>query len=91
MKIVKAATAGSLESNDVLVGVYPNEGNGLEIEIDSILKIQFGDRIQACVEQVAERFEVESAKIKVIDKGALDYAIRARVEAALLRAKGGEQ
>lgn len=89
MKIIKSATAGSLESNDVMIGVYPKETPGVEIEIDSILKLQFGDRILAAVRQVAEELQVEAATVKVLDKGALDYVIRARAEAAFLRAKGG--
>lgn len=91
MKIIKSATAGSLESNDVMIGVYPKESPGVEIEIDSILKLQFGDRILAAVRQVAEELQVEAATVKVLDKGALDFVIRARAEAAFLRAKGGEE
>ncbi len=91
MKIKKAATAGSMESNDALVGVYPREKTGIEIEIDSILKVQFGDRIKKCAQEVAEELNVEAATIKIVDKGALDYALRARVETALLRAAGEEQ
>ena len=36
MRINKAAAAGTLESNDILVMVMPNEGSGIEIELDSI-------------------------------------------------------
>ncbi len=68
-----------MESNDALVGVYPREKNGIEIEVESILKVQFGDRIRQCVEEVTKKLCVEAATIKVIDKGALDYALRARV------------
>lgn len=84
MKIVKDALAGTLESNDVLVSVAP--GQGLSIEVDSIVLEQFGDRIrQAALEAVREA-DVTDAAIALNDRGALDCTIRARVETALRRA-----
>ena len=38
---------------------------------------------------MAREMGVTSALIRIEDKGALDYVIRARVEAAILRAQGG--
>lgn len=91
MKINKVAVAGSMESNDAFVAVYPKDDKGIEIEIVSILKDQFGNKILSCVEEVVNAFGIDAAVIKVNDKGALDYVIRARVETALLRAAGGIQ
>ena len=33
---IKHAQAGTLESGDILIRIYPAEGNGLEINLDSI-------------------------------------------------------
>ena len=86
-KIICRATAGTLESSDVFVTLEPCEA-GLEIEIDSVVKNQFGDAIRAAVEDVLKEQNVTSARVSVVDRGALDCVIRARVETAVLRGKG---
>jgi len=79
------AVAGSFESSDVYVTVEPLK-EGVEIEIESSVISQYGKQIRASVENVLSLLEVEGAKVVVNDKGALDCTIRARVEAAILRA-----
>lgn len=88
MKIVRVAKAGTLESNDIMVMVMPSEGNGVELELESIVLKQFGQQIKAVIFKTVERLQVGAVKIKAQDKGALDYTIEARVEAALLRGAG---
>ena len=51
---------------------------------------QFGDAIEASVRAVLAAFGVTGAKLRVVDRGALDCTIRARVETAIKRAKGDE-
>ena len=85
--IIRRATAGTLESSDVFVTLEPHEG-GLQIEIDSVVKNQFGEMILRTVEEVLNELEVSSAKLSIVDRGALDCVIRARVETAVLRGKG---
>lgn len=86
-KIIRRATAGTLESSDVFVSLEPN-ASGLEIEIDSVVLGQFGDAIRGVVEEVLAEQEVQDAKLSIVDRGALDCVIRARVETAVLRGKG---
>ena len=86
-KIIRRATAGTLESSDVFVTLEPND-SGLEIEIDSVVHKQFGQTIRKAVEDVLDECCVESAKVTVVDRGALDCVIRARVETAVERGKG---
>ena len=86
MKIVSAATAGTLESSDVYVKVEPCET--LEISINSVVYNQYGELIRACVAEVLQELAVEQGKVTLQDKGALDCVIRARVETAVKR--GGE-
>ena len=86
-KIICRATAGTLESSDVFVTLEPHEA-GLEIEIDSVVKSQYGDAIRAAVEDVLKEQNVTAARVSVVDRGALDCVIRARVETAVLRGKG---
>ena len=86
MKIVKKGQAGTMQSSDLMVTVEPAEG--LEIDIQSTVKKQFEHLIRARLEQVLGTLGVASGKISVSDRGALDYAIEARLEAALNRAGG---
>lgn len=85
-KIIQRATAGTLESSDVFVTLEP--ADGLEIELDSVVKNQFGETILHTVQQVLDELEVRDAKLSIVDRGALDCVIRARVETAVLRGKG---
>jgi branched-chain amino acid transport system ATP-binding protein len=51
----------------------------------TVLK-QFGELIRAKVDQVLARHGVEAGEVRITDRGALDYAIEARLETAILRA-----
>jgi len=86
-RIVRRATAGTLESSDVFVTLEPNE-SGVEIELDSVVYKQFGPTILKTVEEVLAECGVSSARVSVVDRGALDCVIRARVETAVMRGKG---
>ena len=84
LKLKKAAVAGTLESSDVMISVEP--GRQGAIEITSEVKELFGKAIEQTVRDVLQEFQVESAYVVVRDKGALDFAIRARMECAVCRA-----
>ena len=86
MKIVKNATAGTMESSDVLVQIAP--GEGLAIDLESVVQAQFGDEIQRVVKEVLQEQGVKDASVRVIDRGALECVLRARVETAIIRGKG---
>ena len=85
MNILRAASAGTLESSDALVMVSPGEGE-LAIEIESVVLPRFGGAIRQAVEDVAQECGITSGLIRVNDRGALDCTLRARVESALTRA-----
>ena len=86
MELKKPAMAGTLESSDVQITLYPNSGRGIEIELKSDVKAMFGDAIEATIRAVLAEFGVKDARVEVNDKGALDFAIRARMECAVCRA-----
>jgi citrate lyase subunit gamma (acyl carrier protein) len=86
MKIAKAAKAGTLESNDILIMVMPNEKSGIELKIESIVIKQFGDQIRKVIIDTLNHMEVKDIIIKAQDKGALDFTIASRVETAVKRA-----
>jgi citrate lyase subunit gamma (acyl carrier protein) len=84
MKIAKKVQAGTMQSSDLMVLLEPAET--LNVTIESTVLKQFGDLIRARVDLVLARHGVESGEVRITDRGALDYAIEARLETALLRA-----
>ena len=86
MHICKKGQAGTMQSSDLMVSVAP--ADELIIEIESTVKKQFEHLIRAKLEEVLARCGVTTGRISVNDRGALDYAIEARLEAALQRAGG---
>ncbi len=86
MKITKVAKAGTLESNDILIMVRPNELGKIELELESIVLQQFGEVIEQVILDKVKEMGAEGLSIKAQDKGALDYTIAARVETAISRA-----
>jgi citrate lyase subunit gamma (acyl carrier protein) len=87
MQIVKPAAAGTMESSDVYVEVEPGT-QGLQLHLESVVAQQFGQSILETVREVFAENGVENANVRVVDRGALDCVIRARVETAILRGKG---
>ena len=75
-----------MESSDAYVEIESGKGQ-LNVSVESIVKKQFGDKIIASVKDVLNEYSVVDANVRVVDRGALDCVIRARVETAILRAK----
>ena len=84
MTIGKSAVAGTLESSDALVTVEPAEG-GIELELSSSVMNQYGRQIRATILDTLKRLDVTAGKITVVDQGALDCTLKARVECAVYR------
>jgi len=87
MDILKRASAGTMESSDAYVEIEPGQG-GLKIELESVVKAQFGDDIENVIREVMDEFGVQNAGVRVVDRGALECVLRARLETAVLRGKG---
>ena len=83
MEIRKSAAAGTLESSDCMVTVEP--GEGIHLELSSSVMNQYGRQIKAAVLETLERLDVTDANITVVDKGALECTLKARVECAVFR------
>lgn len=84
MEILKPAVAGTLESSDAMVTVEPGDGS-ISLELSSSVMNQYGRQIKATILETLERLEVTDARVTVVDKGALDCTIKARVECAVFR------
>ena len=84
MNILNCAVAGTLESSDAQVTVEPYS-SGILLEISSSVMNQYGRQIRDTVLETLERLEVQNASVTVVDKGALDCTLKARVECAVSR------
>ncbi len=84
MEILKPAIAGTLESSDAQVTVEPGQ-DGIELSLTSSVMNQYGRQIKATVLETLERLNVQHVRITVVDKGALDCTLKARVECAVFR------
>lgn len=85
MEILKSASAGTLESSDAYVEISP--ADSLILEIESVVKAQFGEEIEKTAREALSECGIDKANVRVVDRGALECVIRARVEAAAQRAK----
>jgi len=90
MRIVRKAQAGTLQSSDLMVFLEP--ADDLRIEIESTVKKQFEHLIRRQIETILNKHRIVSGQIRISDRGALDYAIAARLETGISRAcRQGEQ
>lgn len=85
---LKQASAGTLESGDIMIQIAPKNSEGLEIHLQSSVAFQFGDQIKNVIRETLEELGVTNAQVQATDKGALDCTIRARTTAAAVRATG---
>ena len=86
MKLITTGSAGTMESNDIMITVEPTAEGGVQVELTSSVYQQFGKQIIAVIRETAADYGVENALITAVDKGALDCTVRARMAAALTRA-----
>jgi citrate lyase subunit gamma (acyl carrier protein) len=87
VEIKKMATAGSVESNDILIMVSKGEGQ-IDIDLESVVKAQYGEDIKKVINDTLKELKVSDAKVIAKDKGALDFTIKARVKTAIKRGSG---
>ncbi len=86
MNIKRCATAGTMESSDAYVEIKPCD-DGIKIELESVVEKQFGEKIKKAVNEVLEETGIDNANVRIVDRGALECVIRARVETAVIRGK----
>ncbi|HHU07413.1 MAG TPA: citrate lyase acyl carrier protein [Clostridiaceae bacterium] len=83
MDIKRRASAGTLESSDVLISVRP--ADKLILKIESPVFAQYGEQIEKVCREVLAAFNITSGEIHLQDQGALDCTIKARLETAVRR------
>lgn len=83
MKITRTFQSGSLESGDILITMTPSEREDITIKLKSDVQEQFGEAITSKIEETLKKLGVKSVLCYAEDKGALDFVIIARTEAAV--------
>jgi len=84
MQIRRKASSGTMQSSDLMVIIEP--ADTLRVEIESTVKKQYEHLIRARILSTLQELGVGAGHIHVSDRGALDYAIAARIETAIRRA-----
>ena len=87
MELTQAALVGTLESSDLQITLEPGDGN-ISLDLESTVINQYGRQIKQVALDTLAQHQVTSAKLSIVDKGALDCTIRARLECAIYRAAG---
>ena len=86
MVLKKTAQAGTVESSDILIILSPAEpGTGIEVELISPTARQYGEQMRKVITETLLDYGIKDAIVHANDKGALDYAIQARVKTAIMR------
>jgi len=80
MNLLITATAGTMESNDIMVTLEPAQSGGIQISLTSNVLQQFGRQIEAVIRDTLTHYGIENAEVT-----ALDCTVRARVTAAIFR------
>lgn len=91
MKIIKNSMVGTLESSDIQILMEPKDEVGIEIQLKSSVEKQFGKQIKKVIKETLESLGIDTVRVIATDKGALDCAIKARVQCAAYRAMGSEK
>ncbi|MGC9308069.1 MAG: citrate lyase subunit gamma [Thermoplasmatota archaeon] len=87
-EIKREVTVGTDNKEDVVLTLSPvQEGSGISIEVSGKGARQFGDEIKAAVRAALQDMNVSDAAVQVQDNWAYDFTVRARIKAAVLKAR----
>ena len=59
-----------------------------QLSLDSVVINQYGNQIKKVAYETLENLGIDNVKLTIVDKGALDCTIKARIEAAVYRSVG---
>jgi len=89
---MRTAQAGTVESMDCLVTVSEaGPGTGISLTLAGASVARFSKAMDKAVRETLDNLDITDMTVSVQDNGALDLVLKARVEAAVARLKGGEE
>lgn len=84
--MINSAHAGTLESSDVYIQINPIDEDIVQIELESSVAELYDDMIKELIRTTLKEMSISGVNVNVQDKGALDFVIKARLQAAVYRA-----
>jgi len=88
MEFIQTGMAGTMESGDIYVEIERGEPGRVSVELNSTVGREFGAQIERAIRATLADCALSGVFVRVVDKGALDCTIRARVSAAAYRCAG---
>ncbi len=85
--IVSAGNKGDKIRSDCWVSIELTDSKGIDTVLHSKVESMFGAGIRHLVNDVCSYFGIANARIEIEDKGALNWVIAARLEAAIRKIK----
>lgn len=82
-KIAFAGNKGKRVRSDCFVTLELTEDGGLDIRLESKVKVMFGKETTELAKEILRYFGIENAVLCIEDSGALPFVIAARIEAAV--------
>lgn len=82
-KIATAGNKGQRVRSDCFVTLELTEKGGLEIDIQSKVMAMFGKDIKKLALDVLTFFEINNARLNIVDSGSLPFVMAARIEATV--------
>jgi len=83
IQIATAGNKGEKVRSDCFVSIELASAAGIRIELESKVEALYGPAIKSLCHEVLAHFDIKNAVVKIEDKGALDFVIAARLEAAI--------
>lgn len=82
-KIGTAGNQGADIRSDCHVTLELTSSGGVEIDLTSKVGVLYGEAITALAQEILTHFGIANARITIADRGALDFVLAARLEAAI--------
>lgn len=81
--IATAGNKGKKIRSDCFISLELKNKGGIDIQLQSKVKVLFADSIISLAKDVLKFFDIENANLIIEDTGALDFVLAARIEAAV--------
>ncbi len=84
-KFAEAGNAGGKTRSDCQFMLEPTLSGGITISMQSRVKALYGDSIEILIREVLGYFDIQHMNVGLVDTGALNWVIAARLEAAIIK------
>ena len=78
-----AGNQGADVRSDCFVTLELTSSGGVQVDLASKVGILYGETISVLTHDILTRFGIENARLRIEDRGAVDFVLAARIEAAI--------